>query len=86
MELAKDILEDKSKKERAKFYAEAPRATAGRISQIEGGKFVDFWVGKLRGRVVSMNDGWRWATKDEALDCARRFRENAKKVYAELSA
>lgn len=64
-----------TKKEKIKLYASAPRAYAGTISQIVDGDFVTYWVGKLRGRIVSLAGGeYKFGTKNEAIDCARRFR------------
>ena len=65
-----------TKEKKLKFYATAPRAYAGTISQIVDGNLVTYWVGKLRGRIVSTTgNNYKFVTKNEALDCARRFRE-----------
>ena len=56
-------------------YATAPKATAGIISQIENGNFVDYWCGKLRGKFVQVGPTWKATTKAQALATARLFRE-----------
>ena len=67
------------KADRVAHYAAAKRATAGKITQIEDGKFVSSWVGKLRGMIVSAADGtYKHATKDDALECARGFRDRCR--------
>ena len=68
-----------TKREKIKFYATAPRAYAATISQIEDGDFVQYWVGKLRGRIVSYKgQQYKFKTKDEAIECARRFRQSCR--------
>lgn len=56
-------------------YATAPRATAGRLSQYIDGNFVDYWAGKLRGKFVSLEGQWKFKTKAEALELARKYRQ-----------
>ena len=59
-----------------KHYATAKRATARTITQIENGNFVTSWVGKLRGMIISAEDGtYKHQTKEAALACATEFRE-----------
>lgn len=77
-----NLASDATKAERVKFFATAPRASAGKIRQLEDGEFRTYWVGKLRGHIVSDPDTemrYRFGSKDDALDCARRFREHARK-------
>ncbi len=61
--------------EKLLHYATAPRATAGKITQIIDGNFVDFWAGRLRGVFVSMGGEWKFKTKDEAIELARKYRQ-----------
>ena len=55
-------------------YATAPKATAGIISQIENGNFVNHWCGKLRGKFVQVGPTWKASTRQQALESARLFR------------
>ena len=72
-----------SKEEKIRFYATAPRATVGTISQIVDRDFRTYFVGKLRGRIVSGADGeYRHSTKEAALECARWFRRMAREEAA----
>lgn len=65
--------------ERTEYWATAKRATAGTIGQLEHKNFHTYWVGKLRGMIVSRPDGrWKFDTKPEALDAARQFRDMAR--------
>lgn len=58
------------------FYATAKRASAGEIHQIVDGCFKRFWIGRLRGMFVGPTGGkWKFDTREEAVDCARRFRQ-----------
>ena len=59
-------------------YATAPKASAGIISQIENGDFVNYWCGKLRGKFVQVGPTWKAANKQQALDSARLFREQCR--------
>ena len=61
--------------ERLIYYATAPRATAAEVSQIIDGNFVCGWAGKLRGKLVKLGDEFRFSTKEEAIDLARRYRQ-----------
>lgn len=64
-----------TKNEKIKHYATAPRVYAGTITQIVDGNFRKFWVGKLRGNIVSMAGGeYKFDTKPEAIECAREFK------------
>jgi len=60
------------------FYATAKKATAGIISQIENGDFVNYWCGKLRGKFVQVGTDWKAATKQQAIESARLFREQCR--------
>ena len=57
-------------------YATAPRATAQKITQVVDGDLVDFWVGKLRGVCVKMGDQFKFKHKEDALNLARKFRQD----------
>jgi len=66
-----------TKEEKIKHYATAKRATAGTISQLIDGNFKTYWVGKLRGMVVSYaGKNYKFDTKEKALECARSFRQS----------
>ena len=74
--------------ERVQFYAEAKRATVGTITQIVDGDFKKFFVGKLRGRIVSrIGDGqYKFGTKAEAKSCAIGFRDHSRNLLTETKA
>lgn len=75
-----DNSENMNNSEKLLFYALAKRATTGVISQIVGGRIVDYFVGKLNGKIVSdENDEYKFYTKDYALKCARDFRARCKR-------
>jgi len=57
------------------YYATAPRATAGTITQYVDGDFVTYWAGRLRGVFVKSGDQFKFDNKQEALALARRFRQ-----------
>ncbi|WP_192485664.1 hypothetical protein [Pseudomonas savastanoi] len=56
------------------FYATAPKITAGIIWQKEGSSLLSYWCGKLRGQFVKSGPGWKASTKEQAIENARRFR------------
>lgn len=65
--------------EKLVFYATAKRARVGTIGKIEDGNFVDYFVGKLRGKIVSKDDRtYKFVSKTDALNCARDFRKNCR--------
>jgi|GEM_PF-2123462 len=65
--------------ERITYWATAKRAYAGTISQLENKDFRKYWVGKLRGTIVTRTDGvWKFDTKAEAIDAAKQFRDLAR--------
>jgi len=79
-----------NKEEKIKHYATAPRATAVTISRIVDGNLKSYWVGKLRGVIVSFaGNEYKFNTKKEALNCAREFRsaciKRAKKLGIDIS-
>ena len=50
-------LENMTYHEKLVFYANAPRLSIGTIGNIENGNFVNYFVGKLRGKIVSTDNG-----------------------------
>ena len=60
--------------EKLVHYATAPRARAGKITQIVDGDFETFWVGRLRGVFVTLGGDYKFKTKEDALSLARRYR------------
>ncbi len=56
-------------------YATAPRATAGKITQIVDGEFVTYWAGRLRGVFVKLGDEFKFDNKKDAISLARRYRQ-----------
>ena len=74
-----------TKEEKIKYYATAPRAYTGTISPIVNGDFRTYWVGKLRGKIVStVGSDYKFDTKDEAIACARNFRDICRREAKEL--
>lgn len=66
-----------SRDEKLVFYAQAPRAYAGKIHKYEKGNFVTYWAGKLRGIFVSPSEGdFKFNDKAQAIECARQFRRS----------
>lgn len=63
--------------ERLKYFATAPRVGAKQISQFIDGGFITSWVGTLRGRMVKTDNGYKFSTREEALNNARNFRSNS---------
>lgn len=82
----KKALKDMTYNERVLFYAQAPRATVGTITQIVDGDFKKFFVGKLRGRIVSRigDDQYKFESELEAKSCAIGFRDHSRKLAGEL--
>jgi hypothetical protein len=56
-------------------YATAPRATAGKLTQLIDGNFITFWAGKLRGVFVKLGDDFKFDNKEDALNLARKYRQ-----------
>lgn len=63
---------------RLAWYATAPRAGAATIHQIEDWKLVRYWVARLRGKNVMLHGKWKHATREEAVETARAFRESCR--------
>ena len=60
--------------EKLQHYASAKRITVQVIHQFEGGDFVRYFCGKLRGKIVSTNNGYKFKTKQDAWQNAFNFR------------
>lgn len=74
-----------TKEQKIQHYATAKRATAGKITQIVNRKFKSFWVGKLRGTIVSHSDGnYRFNDRQAALECARGVRGRCRTFAKQL--
>ena len=86
--MAKAKVSDMTFGERLAYYATAKRITVGTIHQFIDGNFTRFFVGKLRGRIVSRpEDGqYKFADKESAYLAADAFRADAKKLLAETQA
>lgn len=74
--------------ERLAYYASAKRITVGTIHQLIDGEFKRFYVGKLRGRIVSrIGDGqYKFEDRESAYLCASGFRDHSKGLLAETQA
>lgn len=79
-------LKDLTYNDRVRFFAFAPRVTVGTITQIVDGDFKKFFVGKLRGRIVSRigDDQYKFDSEAEARACAIGFRDHSRKLAGEL--
>ncbi len=86
VEETKKALKDMDYNERVLFFAQAPKATVGTITQIVDGDFKKYFVGKLRGQIVSrIGDGqYKFDSETEAKSCAVGFRDHSRKLAAEL--
>ena len=69
-------------KEKLIWYATAPRATAGKLTQYENGNFVTYWAGKLRGTFVMIGGEFKFNNKLDAINLARRYRESCAEELA----
>lgn len=65
----------KTYNEKLVYYATAPRATAGKLTQYVDGDFVTYWAGRLRGVFVKIGDEFKFDNKEDALEFARRYRQ-----------
>jgi len=79
-------LKDLTYNDRVLFFARARRTTVGTITQIIDGNFKNFFVGKLRGLIVSRigDDQYKFDSKAEAKACAIGFREYSRELAVEL--
>ena len=60
--------------DKVSYYARARKVAVGRITQLVGGNFRSYWVGKLRGMIVSRDDGeYRFETEEDARAAAEQF-------------
>lgn len=67
------------------FFAMAKRATVGQIGQIVDGNIVNFYVGKLRGMIVTGTDGqYKFGQREDAMACAKEFRSMAREKATEM--
>lgn len=64
--------------ERLVYFATAPRATAKRLAKITDDHIVHYWSGRLRGIFVKPKEGFEYATKEDALNAARLFRQRCR--------
>lgn len=76
-----------SRDERIIHWATAPRATVGTIGKLIDRDIRTYFVGKLRGKIVSrIGDGeYKFNTAKEAMDCARSFRAHSLKLAKEMN-
>lgn len=51
------------------------KLTIGTITQIEDGEFVQYYVARSRGLVLSIDDDWKFKTPEEARAYGRRCLE-----------
>ena len=76
-ELGDSMKKEMSHDEKTKYYATAPKASAGTIHQLEDGRTRKYWVGKLRGNFICLDfDRWKFDTREEAINEARKFRQS----------
>ena len=73
--------------EKLVFYATAKRATVGTIHQLVDRDFKRYFVGKLRGKIVSrIGDGqFKFDNPADAIDCAKGFRDNSRQLARTLN-
>lgn len=68
------------KQERAAWFA-GGRPSVGRITQVKEKTLVVHWVGKVRGTIISDGtDMYLFETQEQALEKAREFLANAKRI------
>lgn len=86
--MGKTNISDMTFGERLQHYATAKRITVGTIHQIINGEFKRFYVGKLRGRIVSRpgDNQYKFESEEEAYLAASAFRQDAKKLLADTMA
>lgn len=75
----------KTRRENLEHYATAKRITTGVIQQFVDGELVRFHVGKLRGKIVGSATKYKFATKEDAYQCAYDFRESCREELAQLN-
>ena len=62
--------------ERLNYFATAKRIDTQVISQYIDGDFINFYVGKLRGKIVGGKDTYKFKEKADAISNARNFRQS----------
>lgn len=67
-----------SRHKKCEFFA-TRRITVGKISQYVDGKFVDYFVGKIGGKIISRNNEYKFTNKEDAKNLALWFRNDCKK-------
>lgn len=71
---------------RIRWYATAPRASAGQLRTVENGQLCRYWVPRLRGRNVMWNGRYKFPDRDKAVGAARAFREACRQEVEALAA
>lgn len=61
-------------REKLEHFAKANRITVCKVHQIEDFKTVSHFCGKLKGKIVSTEAGYKFNSKDEAWQNAFNFR------------
>ena len=65
--------------EKVKFFA-TRRITVGKISQYRKRMFVDFFVGKIGGKIISQNGRYKFSKESDARKLAKRYKNDCKKL------
>ena len=71
-----------SKSQRCAFFA-TRRITVGKISQYIDRKFVDFYVGKIGGKIISRDNIYKFDNPEDAKKIAVWFKKDCKKEIEE---
>lgn len=61
--------------ERLLHFATAPRLSAGNIQQLTEGRLVLYWIGRLRGKFIKTDSGFKFDNKADAIANAKKFRQ-----------
>jgi hypothetical protein len=85
--MAKKI-DDMTHDERVEYLSTATRVTVGTVGQIgtdENGKNIikNYYVAKIRGRVVGNNEKWKFDTKEEAREHGWEILDRWRKEWRE---
>lgn len=67
-----------SRRKKCKFFA-TRRITVGKISQYVNGQFVDYFVGKIGGKIISRNDEYKFTNREDAINLALWFKKDCQK-------
>lgn len=62
--------------QKLKHFAGAKRITVQEIHLLESGNFVKYFCGKLRGKIVSTQNGFKFKSKKEAWQNAFDYRKS----------